>query len=184
MKHFPSQLQIFWFYLNMVGDQTKPILALNLQTISAPKQSSNSNHIQELFMANNQNPSHSITHDINRWVRSFDFTTKTNFTTFKLEGIKSLKNVKINWEFLCAAKKFQDTKDHVFRFNTAELCPIIKEFSTIIGYEFGKKSIAVSCDPKHREILFDALGLSVSITSSMIEVYMVNLHAVVTRLLH
>ena len=57
-------------------------------------------------MANNQNPSHSITHDINRWVRSFDFTTKTNFTTFKLEGIKSLKNVKINWEFLCAAKKF------------------------------------------------------------------------------
>ena len=46
-------------------------------------------------MANNQNPPHLITHDINRWVRSFDFVTKTNFTTYTLEGIKALRNVKI-----------------------------------------------------------------------------------------
>ena len=65
-------------------------------------------------MANNQDPSHSIAQDINRWVRSFDFATKTNFIAFKLEGIKSLRNIKINWEFLRAAVKFWDTKDHVF----------------------------------------------------------------------
>ena len=64
--------------------------------------------------------------------------------------------------------KFRDTKDHVFQFNTAKLCPTIKEFSTILGYEFGKK-LEVSYDPKHREILFDALSLCSSIASSMID---------------
>ena len=134
-------------------------------------------------MANNQNPPHSITHDINRWVCSFDFITKNNFTTFKLEGIKSLRNVKIKWDFLHATVMFWDTKDHVFWFNTTELCPTIEKFSTILGYEFGKKFVAVSYDPKHGEILFNALGLSTSVTISMIEGHKVNLHAVVIRLI-
>ena len=38
-----------------------------------------------------------------------------------------------------------------------------------MGYDPGKKTLAISCDPKHREILFGALGFSTSITSSMIE---------------
>ena len=78
-------------------------------------------------MANNQKFSHSITHDINRWVCSFDFGTKANFTTYKLEGIKTLRNVKIKWDFLYAAVKFQDTEDHVFWFKIVELCPTIEE---------------------------------------------------------
>ena len=112
---------------------------------------------------------HSITHDINRWVCSFDFITKTNFTAYKLEGIKNLRNIKIKWDFLHAVVKFWNTEDHVFRFKTAELCPTIEVFSAILGYDLGKKFVAVSCDPKHREILSDALGLSISITSSIIE---------------
>ena len=83
-------------------------------------------------MASNHNFSHSTIRDINGWIRSFDFSTKTNFTTFKLERIKALRNVKIKWDFLCAAVKFWDLEDHVFRFNTAELCPTIEEFSTIL----------------------------------------------------
>ena len=134
-------------------------------------------------MANNQHPPHLITHDINRWVCIFGFVTKTNFTAYKLEGIKALWNVKIKWDFLRATVKFWDTKDHVFRFNTVKLCPTIKEFSAILGYEPSKKSVAISYDPKHREILFDALGLSTLVTSCMIEGHMVNLHAVVTRLI-
>ena len=76
--------------------------------------SRNINHIQELFMANNQNPPYSTIHDINRWVRSYDPITKTNFTTYKLEGVKALRNVKIKWDFLYAAVKFWDIEDHVF----------------------------------------------------------------------
>ena len=79
--------------------------------------------------------------------------------------------------------KFRDTKDHVFQFNTAKLCPTIKEFSTILGYEFGKK-LAVSYDPKHREFLSDAVGLPISITSSMVEGHMMNLHAILSRLIN
>ena len=51
----------------MVRDWKKPILALNLQTISTSKQSNDSDHTQESFMANSQNPSYSIAYDINRW---------------------------------------------------------------------------------------------------------------------
>ena len=134
-------------------------------------------------MASNQNFSHSTIHDINRWVCSFDFSTKTNFTAYKLEGIKALRNIKIKWDFLRAAVKFWDPKDHVFRFKI-ELCPTTKEFSTILGYDPSKKSVVVSCDPKHRESLSDALGLPTSITSSMVEGEMVNLRAILSRLIN
>ena len=65
-------------------------------------------------MANKQKFSHSTIHDINRWVRSFDFSTKTNFMTYKLEGVIALRNIKIKWDFLRAAVKFWDLEDHVF----------------------------------------------------------------------
>ena len=62
--------------------------------------------MQELSMVNNQNFPRSTIHDISRWVRNFDFSTKTNFTAYKLEGIKTLGNVKIKWDFLCVGVKF------------------------------------------------------------------------------
>ena len=89
-------------------------------------------------MANNQNFSHSTIHDINRWVRSFDFSTKTNFIAYKLEGIKALRNVKIKWDFLRATVKLWDIEDHVFQFKTAKLCPTIEEFLAILGYDPNK----------------------------------------------
>ena len=95
-----------------------------------------------------------------------------------------MRNIKINWEFLLATEKFWDTEDHVFWFGTAKLCPTIVEFSAILGYEFNKKSVTFSCDPMHKVIFSNALGLSVSITNSMIEGHMVNLHAVVIRFIH
>ena len=131
-------------------------------------------------MAINHNFSHSTIHDINSLVRSFDFSTKTNFTTFKFEGIKALRNVKIKRDFLCAAVKFWDPKDHVFLFNTVELCLTIEEFFAISGYDLGKKSVVVSCDPRHKESLSDALGLPTSIIDSMIEGHMVNLHVIIS----
>ena len=134
-------------------------------------------------MASNQKFSHSTILDINKWVHSFDLSTKTNFTTYKLEGIKALRNVKIKWDLLRAVVKFWDLKDHVFRFKTAELCPTIEEFSVILGYDPGRKSVAVSCDPRNRESLSDALDLPTSITSSMVKGHMVNLHAIVSRMI-
>ena len=135
-------------------------------------------------MASNQNFCHSTIHDINRWVHSFDFSTKINFTTYKLEGIKALRNVKIKWDFLYAAVKFLDPEDHVFRFKTAKLCPTIEEFSFILGYDPNKKSVAVSYDPRHSESLSDAFSLPTSITSSMVEGHMVNLLAIFSRLIN
>ena len=103
-------------------------------------------------MVSDHNFSHSTIHDINKWVRSFDFNTKTNFIAIKFEGIKALSNVKIKWDFLCIAMKFWDPKDHVFWFDTIELCPTIEEFSAILGYGPGKKSVVVSCVPGIRNL--------------------------------
>ena len=134
-------------------------------------------------MASNHNFSHSTIHDINRCIRSFDFSTKTNFVAYKLEGIKALRNVKIKGDFLRATVKFWDPEDHVFWFNNAKLCLTIEEFFAILGYDPSKKSIMVSCDPRHKESLSDALSFPTSITSCMIEGHTVNLHAIVSRLI-
>ena len=134
-------------------------------------------------MASNHNFSHSTIHDINRRVRSFDFSTKNNFAAFKLEGIKTLRNVKIKWDFICTAVIFWDPEDHVFRFNIAELYPTIEEFSAILGYDPNKKSVVVFCDLRYKESLSDALSLPTSIPYSMIEGHMVNLRAIISRLI-
>ena len=80
--------------------------------------------------------------------------------------------------------KFWDPEDHVFRFKIAKFCPTIEEFFSILGYDPSKKFIAVSCDYRHRESLFDVLGIPTSITSSMVEGRMVNLHAIISRLIN
>ena len=72
----------------------------------------------------------------------------------------------------------------MFRFKTVELSPKIEEFSALLGYDPSKKSTAVSCDPRHKESLSNALGLPTSITSSMVEGHMVNLHAIFSRLIN
>ena len=72
----------------------------------------------------------------------------------------------------------------MFWFKTAKLCPTIEEFSAILGYDPSKKFVAVSCDPRHRESLSDALGLPTSITSSMVEGHMVNLCVILSRLIN
>ena len=72
----------------------------------------------------------------------------------------------------------------MFRFKTTELCPTIEELSTIMGYDPSKKSVAISCNPRHRESLPNALDLPTSITSNMVEGHMVNISAIVSRLIN
>ena len=71
----------------------------------------------------------------------------------------------------------------MFWFNTVELCLTIEELFAILGFDPGKKSVAVSCDPKHKESLSNAFGLPTSITISMIEGHMMNLCAIISRLI-
>ena len=52
---------------------------------------------------------------------------------FHVKPLQSLQYLKIDTAFLYAAATFWDTKDHVFRFNGQELCPLIEEFAAILG---------------------------------------------------
>ena len=40
---------------------------------------------------------------------------------------------RINYPFLHVVAKFWDSKNHIFRFNTVELCPLPEEFEAILG---------------------------------------------------
>ena len=79
--------------------------------------------------------------------------------------------------------KFWDLEDHAFRFNTTELCLTIEEFFAILA-TIRVKICSSFMWPRHKESLSDALGLPTSITNSMIEGHMVNLHAIIFRLIH
>ena len=52
---------------------------------------------------------------------------------FHVKYMRSLQHLKIDTALLHAAATFWDTKDHVFRFNSQELCPLIEEFTAILG---------------------------------------------------
>ena len=52
---------------------------------------------------------------------------------FHIKSLRSLQHLKIDIALLHAAVTFLDPKDHVFRFNSQKLCPLIKEFATILG---------------------------------------------------
>ena len=51
---------------------------------------------------------------------------------FHVKSLRSLQHLKIDTALLYAAAAFWDTKDHVFRFNGQELCPMIEEFAAIL----------------------------------------------------
>ena len=42
---------------------------------------------------------------------------------------------KINFSFLHVVAEFWDPKNHVFRFNTVEICPLPEEFEAILGLQ-------------------------------------------------
>ena len=106
MKHSPSQLQTLWnLFQTWLGIDATHLNEFSCDKSLHKRLEKHNNHKQKSSMASNHNFSHSTIYDINRWVRSFDFSTKTNFTAFKLEGIKALRNVKIKWDFFRAAVK-------------------------------------------------------------------------------
>ena len=52
---------------------------------------------------------------------------------FYVKPLRSLRHLKIDTALVHATATFWDTRDHVFRFNGQDLCPIIEEFTAILG---------------------------------------------------
>ena len=53
--------------------------------------------------------------------------------SFHVKPLQSLQHLKIDTTLLYATTTFWNTRDHVFRFNGQELCPLIEEFAAILG---------------------------------------------------
>ena len=52
---------------------------------------------------------------------------------FHLSVFRSMHTRKINFPFLHVVAEFWDPKNHVFRFNTVEICPLPEEFEAVLG---------------------------------------------------
>ena len=61
---------------------------------------------------------------------------KANWKSLQSYGmlcIKTFQYVYLDHDFLHIAISFWDLYEHIFRFNTMELCPLYEEFSAIVG---------------------------------------------------
>ena len=85
-----------------------------------------------------------------------------------LKGLKCLHSIPLDFTFLKAAARFWDAKDHVFRFQGQELCPLPKEFAAILDSTFpSTASLALPCLPdKYTIQLEQSLQLSPEETSA------------------
>ena len=55
--------------------------------------------------------------------------------SFHLSVFRSMHTRKINFPFLHVVAEFWDPKNHVFRFNTVEICPLPEEFEVVLGLQ-------------------------------------------------
>ena len=51
----------------------------------------------------------------------------------QFSALRYLHRVQVDFSFLKAAVSFWDPWNHVFNFNGHELCPLLEEFSAILG---------------------------------------------------
>ena len=66
------------------------------------------------------------------FLKSLNGNDQNKLQSFHVKPLQSLQHLKIDIAFLHAAITFWDTRDHVFRFNSQELCPLIEEFAAIM----------------------------------------------------
>ena len=71
---------------------------------------------------------------IKKWMNNLSAEEKLEFRAYHLDSLFSLKQVRVDYEFLRAASTFWDPGQHVFCFRNNEICPHPDEFSAIVGF--------------------------------------------------
>ena len=66
-------------------------------------------------------------------LKNLDGGAWSRLEPFHLSIFRSMYARRINYPFLYVVAEFWDSKDHIFRFNTVELCPLPEEFEAILG---------------------------------------------------
>ena len=66
-------------------------------------------------------------------LQSLDGESWQRLNPFQLSVFRSLHLSKINYPFLYSVAQFWDPKNHVFRFNSFKICPLLEEFGAILG---------------------------------------------------
>ena len=106
-----------------------------------------------------------------------------NLQPFHVKSLLSLQHLKIDTALLHAAVTFWDTKDHVFRFNGQELCPLIEEFTAILGCSLDSTAMIALPDLDmhilHKLISYFDIPLD-NIYSSLLFSGLINLSSLIT----
>ena len=102
---------------------------------------------------------------------------------FHVKPLRSLQHLKIDTAFLHAAATFWDTRNHVFRFNGQELCPLIDEFAAIQGCSLDSTAM-IALPDLNMQISYKLISFfdmpSDDIYSSLLPFGLMNLHSLIT----
>ena len=102
---------------------------------------------------------------------------------FHVKSLRSLQHLKIDTALLHAAVTFWDTRDYIFRSNGQELCPLIEEFTAILGCSLNSTAIITLPDMDmqipHKLISFFDMSPD-DIYSSLLPSGLMNLSSLIT----
>ena len=122
-------------------------------------------------------------HLMKTFLKSLNGNDWNKLQPFHVKSLRSLQHLKIDTALLHAAATFWDTQDHVFRFNGQKLCPLIEEFTTILGCSLDSTAIIALPDLDmqipHKLISFFDMP-SDDIYSSLILFGLMNLPSLIT----
>ena len=94
------------------------------------------------------------------WLLYFDATDNHDCKSLHLNGLLSFCQVKISCDFLRAISTFWDSDLYIFILERRKLCPLVEEFSTIIGF-FVYRLLNLPYIPRDFSFQFNCvLGLS------------------------
>ena len=73
---------------------------------------------------------------VSEFFKSFSRETWNFFDVYGLAAFNVLRTVQVDYTFLHCAAQYWSPKDHVFRFHTNEICPLLEELTAILGKNY------------------------------------------------
>lgn len=97
--------------------------------------------------------------ELSLWINGLNKEETQEFERYRLGFVLFLRHIHLHWELLSAAGRCWDSKRHVFRFGTNELCPTIEEFSRILGVPTSGSMFCTMLRPCYNRAIGRFLGL-------------------------
>jgi len=115
------------------------------------------------------------------WNRSLSGLEKRDLHDCGVGSFLGLRQVKLEVDFLDACLKFSDPRYHVFRFHDGEVCPLVEEFSAIMGWHTRQNPVVLRTELGYKTKFSDFLMLTRSEVDHLFVGSMVSLNRLLDK---